>query len=210
MTWAATARAALQACEAVLRRLVAEAAAAGDYDAVVTLTRWASGIRHLGTPSAPAPESVRSPGAASQGPALRRPDLRTPVHARRSQRGTRAVSPPSNVYPRFVRRGSELVKVGWSKRSRTEYEHRASRQVVNRTVELLAKAASGDELLRIETLLPPVGAQGNIPVYQVYVVLAWLRAEGLVKQHGRQGYSIADPRALGTQVDDRWQALLES
>ncbi len=32
---------------------------------------------------------------------------------------------PADDYPRFFRRGDELVKVGWSKKDRREYNHRA-------------------------------------------------------------------------------------
>jgi hypothetical protein len=197
-----SASAALRDCEAVLRRLVAEAAAEGDYEAVIKITGWATSLRHL---SAGQPLEVGRSHAQAQ--PSRSPARRTAVPARSARPRSRAASPPSSVYPRFIRRESELVKIGWSKRSHSEYEHRASRQMVNRTVELLIENAKDDELLRIEALLPAMGVHENMPIYQVYVVLAWLRAEDLVKQHGRQGYSLVDARALRTQIEDRWQAL---
>ena len=47
----------------------------------------------------------------------------------------------------------------------------------------------------------------DVPSYQVYVCLAWLRHEKLVHQEGRQGYRLADGFALRDSVAKRWEEL---
>jgi hypothetical protein len=105
----------LQQTEAKLRELVSEAAATSDYDSVVKIASWASAVSNLvkTTPS------TRNNGSRSElgGP---RKNKRTsgdlahePSHARRSPR-----SIDQNAYPRFLREGTELIRVAWSKREK--------------------------------------------------------------------------------------------
>lgn len=216
MTFTSRAQETLRTCETALRRLLAEAAQAGEYDAVVLITRWGSELARMASSSA---RDANSDATSSSGtfsrttPASRSvieragtgPEPRT-GRVRKPHRRSRA---SSGSYPRFVRSGSDLVKIGWSKRSRAEYQHRASREIVSRIVSALLKA--GDELVRIEDVLPEIAtpANGPIPSYRVYVVLAWFRAEGLVRQQGRQGYSVGTPEAFIKEVEERWKALPE-
>jgi hypothetical protein len=43
--------------------------------------------------------------------------------------------------------------------------------------------------------------------YQLYLCLAWLKSEGLIKQHGRRGYSINDLDTFGDRVQRAWDEL---
>jgi hypothetical protein len=61
----------------------------------------------------------------------------------------------------------------------------------------------------METLLPLYDpeAQDDVPTYQAYLALAWLRKESLIIQHGRQGYSLPRNADLAAASEKRWQAL---
>ncbi len=47
----------------------------------------------------------------------------------------------------------------------------------------------------------------EIPSYQVYLTLAWLRKEGLLERRGRSGYVVMDPQQLETTTADLWSTL---
>jgi hypothetical protein len=89
--------------EAELRALVSSAADSGDYDAVLRITSWAKQISTMAGGTA-SPAGTKELGAASTRKSLAR-----------------------GGYPRFVRRGNRLVKFGWSKREKREYEQHARR-----------------------------------------------------------------------------------
>jgi hypothetical protein len=104
----------------------------------------------------------------------------------------------------------ELLKIGWSKSSASEYEHRVPKAAVDRVLATLAEAAARKDLVRVDERLKALEQSGGepIPTYQVYVALAWLRKEGLIRQHGRKGYSLARPLSA-RDVEQRWNALEE-
>ncbi len=47
----------------------------------------------------------------------------------------------------------------------------------------------------------------EVPSYQVYLSLAWLRKEGILVQHERQGYSLPNETDIAAVVEERWQQL---
>jgi hypothetical protein len=112
-------------------------------------------------------------------------------------------------YPKFVREGDSLVKIGWSKREGKPYEHRAPRGVLRALVQALARVGSGGERFTVEGILPLKDAADNsdIPDYQAYLTLAWLRSTGLITQHGRQGYSLPNAEELERQSEQLWGNL---
>ncbi len=200
----------MKQCEASLRALVAEAAQAGDYEAVLSVTSLASEVRRLGElaprrgPATISNEKRLIAGGTSTED-LRRPAAR-PAPSKRTRR---AVRDGSAGYPRFCRKGRELLKVGWSKSSRSEYEHRVPKEAVDRVVTTLAEAAAQEDLVRVDERLKALERREGepIPTYQVYVALAWLRNEGLIRQHGRRGYSLGEPQHIAREVERRWEAL---
>src|SRR5262245_3021461 len=121
---ATEARKRLKECEASLRRLLAEAANEGDYGSVMLITSWAKALAALvgeaGEDSDPS--STNQTHIFSD-----RVNHELSVSAAPSHRGRR---PAAQIYPQFFRRGDELVKVGWSKKDRKEYAHRAPRRAV--------------------------------------------------------------------------------
>ncbi len=184
-----------------LRGLVSEAASTGDYESVMALTSWArsvaslvAGPHHLGTAASNESQNAH----AFSGKRSRTKKASTPKR-----------KPTKGEYPRFLRRGDVLVKVGWSRRANAEYEHKVSENIVMLIARAIAKAGLNGELAPTEKFLSAVTSEGDVevPEYQVYVVLAWLRSFGLVAQHGRQGYTIRQPNELTTQVKVYWERL---
>src|SRR5262249_9137760 len=105
-------------------------------------------------------------------------------------------------YPKFVRRGDDLVKIGWSKRDRREYQHRAERAGLMPLCEALLNSSKHRRLFTMDLLERQLGKGDNaVPGYPTYLWLAWLRSAELVKQHGRKGYSVAKPATFQKDVE---------
>ncbi len=108
-----------------------------------------------------------------------------------------------SAYPRFEVENDQLVKIGWSKKSRSEYRHKAPLHVVARVVGALLEESEGSGG-RFSTdglfPLPPTGSDAEVPSYQGYLVLRWLRELGVVEKLGRIGYLLADPTILERRV----------
>jgi len=114
----------------------------------------------------------------------------------------------ANPYPRFLRDAESLIKVAWSKSARREYEHKAPRNVLTLLARTLSNCAEAQGLFTMDAKLPLKTDDGNeLPTYQVYVALAWMRETGLVRQHGRRGYSIDPGCNLQIAVVDAWNKL---
>lgn len=112
-------------------------------------------------------------------------------------------------YPRFQRDRDELVKIGWSKKEKAEYRHKAPKAVVLSVSEILQRRGVGGERFTFEELLPirDRDTQAELPSYQAYLTLAWLRKENLIVQHGRQGYSLPPNINLMDALEERWKLL---
>jgi hypothetical protein len=113
-------------------------------------------------------------------------------------------------YPRFQRRGDELVKVGWSKKDRREYHHRAPKRAVEALLAAIQRLAPDGSVFtsdQFQNLQDP--ATGNVfPSYQLFVALAWLRQLELVQQHGRKGgYSLQLDKPLEATIAIAFKAL---
>lgn len=110
-------------------------------------------------------------------------------------------------YPKFVNDGDRLVKIGWSKKNKAEYEHRVPREAVQGFLRHLDQSVEPEKLFDIESLFPVQNVSGEeIPGYQIYVVIAWLREAGVVEKKGRDGYLVHDKTALG-EANELWNAL---
>lgn len=103
------------------------------------------------------------------------------------------------------------AKTAWSKKERTEYEHKAPRGVVDLLAAGIAKKGASARLFTVEDLLPLQYPQdgGEVPGYQVYVALAWLKSTGLVKMHGRRGYSARRGLPLADEATTLWRKVQE-
>lgn len=221
----------IRAAEERLRELISEAAARAEYDQLPQLADWAKQLGAIvagpqAVPSVLVPPGDRAAGAITHSPGPEselplavpfrpqrelarqpRPTRSSPRKGGRTRKkghGTRKVG----EYPKFLRDGDSLVKIGWSKKEKATYEHKAPRRILTALAGALEKTGRGGKRFGFEELLPlPDPDGGEIPSYQAYLALAWLRAENLLTQHGRQGYSIPDGTDLTTLITERWEEL---
>jgi hypothetical protein len=186
----------LRDCERSLRALLADAASAGDYAEVQAIAELARAVAALAAGCEPAAEMPK--GAIVAG----KPDT-API---------RPVKPAKEEYPQFFRRGDELVKVGWSKKDKRRYHHRAPRRVVQATASAVRQAGSRGRSFTGDALLPLKDSDTGdaLPAYQIYVALAWLKRLGLVKSIGqRGGYTLPSEKNLDATITAAWPALTE-
>lgn len=191
------------AAESGLREVLAEAARNGDYDALIELTRWASILAELAASggSAIMPDVV---GDLSNGAKV----AESPTIVAETTRGRRAKGKVKTTYPNFARRGDALIKIGWSKKSKEEYQHKAPQEVLGVLARRLSECGSGGKLVSANDVTPLIGPDNSeIPDYQVYLCLAWFRDLALITQEGRQGYSIPEPDRLPQRVVREWERL---
>lgn len=214
---------ALQECESQLRGLLAEAAAVGDYEAALQLTEWARGVAVLETVRLPANKvgwnssltrHHEDDGADHTSSSERistknstRQRKKNSVHVARRKRKTAGAA-----YPKFARFKNELVKIGWSKKAKKEYQHKAPHRVVDSLVDHLIKVGAAGKVFSTEQLFPlrVKDNDSEIPSYQAYLCLAWLRNQNLIEQVGRHGYRMAEPTSLREAVEQQWRALPSS
>jgi len=163
--------------------------------------------------------SLDSPEATSDSGCRSEPDFSTSGNDRRGEnqlRTSRRERTQSGLtlgtgYPRFVRDDDSLVKIGASSAAASTYEHRAPKAVVDAIVSravALSKAGSGDPFTA--EALSDVGAHDDeqqVPSYQLYLCLAWLKRTRLIKQHGRKGYSLVSPDSFVSDVEEAWNNM---
>lgn len=204
-----------RAAEASLRGLMQRAIEAGEYRHLPALARMAEQMSTLSARMAhPAADLTRpskggEAGRSGQPHSRRGRAAATSTRAKMTTRTVTVVKPAGHGYPKFLRDGETLIKIGWSKNSRTEYEHRAPRRVVDSFLKAVLGITEPGKVFTVESLLPlpdPTDATA-IPGYQVYLVLAWFRTEGFLQQHGRDGYSLFPTINLEKTIDERWAAL---
>jgi hypothetical protein len=170
----------LQRAEIDLREVMSQAALAGDYqnvDLAREIASRISGLMQFLVPSS----IVESNGHP----------VVSPNKAHRPQKVGRATT-TGKSYPRFVIRKDMLVKTGWSKKSKKEYVHKATRDAYDQTILAIeALATSGLSPFTAEQVVERTDPGGApIPIYQVYVTLAYLREHGAIRRDGRDGYSV--------------------
>lgn len=216
MSTAKTAVAVLAEAEAKLRELVGQAAAQGDYDVAVRVATVAKDVAALaagideGAPVTSGASGHTATTSASGPPA--EPPICRPAPRGSSGRAVRSRrTPPKGTYPRFFRQGDYLVKVSWSKKERGEYQHKAARRVVELLAAAIARRAAHGRQFTSEDIFPLKDPEtgGEVPSYQAYAALAWFKASGLVRPHGRQGYSARNQDALLGILPSAWERLPE-
>ncbi len=194
-------------CEGQLRGLIAEASAAGDYDAVDQIAAWARTLaamkpylpRHTDSIPPASLDTRNGFGKDSNEQNNAAPSQISSPHPRRP-------TAKKATYPKFSRQRSELIKTGWSKKEKQEYSHRAPWTVVevlaSRINQCRGRTFTSEEIF---PLSDPNGVE--IPSYQAYLCLAWLKTEGLIVQDGRQGYYIAVDGDLSTAAQVNWKKM---
>lgn len=162
-------------CEAELRLQVGAAAQDGDYEAVLRLTRWAQTVSELG-------HDDKRPNALSPAP-------------------TRKARSTKKDYPLFAKSDLSLIKIGWSKKTKTEYEHRAPLELIEKLADAAMAVGARGRVFQLDALARAADGADAKPGYQLYLIVAWWRDAGLIDQHGRKGYSI--PRLSSFANDSR-------
>ena len=200
--------------EVSLRDLIAKALAEQRYADVREIAELADGVTQL-LQSSNIKLSI-SPTAKLSEPKIQHRVVRTRSKnqsaainssKRVSTTSTRASSAKKG-YPKFVRDEDRLVKVGWSKKNKTEYEHRVPREAVLAFARHLDSKIEEAKVFEIDGLFPVTdGPDAEVPGYQVYVIVAWLREIGVIEKKGRDGYLIRDKSVLRGDLDEKWNSL---
>lgn len=215
------ARAILHESETRLRAILGNAASAGDYEAVLQITRWAQALAAMNSdtprrlcdgavvdapgaefrPSGPCEKTAGTLGDGSRGASCK---TRTGGRPKAREKRIR----PSS-YPKFFRWKGCVVKVGWSKRDAKEYHHKAPRRVLDCLVDRVLVLGETGSMFTSDDVLPlcDPSDNGEFATYQVYVCLAWLRHEGLLLKEGRQGYRLCDASQIREKVAKCWEQL---
>lgn len=111
-----------------------------------------------------------------------------------------------SAFPKFETDGNRLVKIGWSKRDKAAYEHRALKELVLAVSLHLAKVSAG-LIFKMDDIVPITLSDGtDVPLYQAYLVLAWLRGIGLVEKKGKDGYRWNVESFDDTAFKTAWEA----
>lgn len=172
----------IDAAEKKLRELIAQAAADGDYGVISQLVEAAEGLRRT-TRLLEGAEAARAEMAESEQQSGAPTAAAAPATANEADQIKRL----TKEYPRFERQEDRLIKVGWSKKDRAEYEHRTDKEIAS-AVSLYLAETPKDKTFRMDDLLPIEIDEKEVPLYQAYLVLAWLRDRGLIGKQGKDGY----------------------
>lgn len=206
--------------EAKLQGLLGEAANAADYDGVQLVTSLARSAAELAAKveqgEAPVAESQPSRGQGT-GDCPVSPDVRTaaeprprPTKTKRSsqkKRTRRSRRGANREYPKFFWRGGHLVKVAHSKKT-GHYSHRAPEKALWSVVRAVVGLGAGGKLFTAEAMMETEGADGSeVPTYQAYLVLGWLKHEALIEPEGRQGYRVTTEGPLEGAARKKLAAL---
>jgi len=194
------AKAVLATAQISLKELMEGAIGQQKYGEVAQIAGLAEGLSRLMVGE----DSCRQESAVSPANRLA-PGIRGQVPDRDRPGKVRARVKSKAEYPRFERDGDKLVKVGWSKKHKDEYEHRASRETVIAVARHIASRVKAGQVFEVESLLPVLdGSGGEVPAYQVYLTLAWLRSAGAVEKKGRDGQILRDGSIGSGGLDKLW------
>jgi len=197
---ARVARTILADAERALRDLMHQELEAQRYTGLAELAAIADGLARLVPGYAPA----QVPATPSPPP---KSDIKTSKSSATSR--DRAVG-KRRSYPLFHRDGDRLIKTGWSKKSRKEYEHRVPRAAALAFTIHLGRTIKSGSTFVMESVLPASDSVGEeLPSYQVYSTLAWLGALSAVKKKGRDGYVLAHKALDASAFDLLWSETPE-
>lgn len=193
----------LRQAEQSLRQLISKAALEEQYDQVawiVELARQVSAVRERNLKVDEPQNAGRAPKASTASASVV-PDA-TAERRRRSTR--RQPSRRNGEYPKFRVDQDRLVKTGWSKKNKDEYEHRAPKEAVQRIFEAISKFGEGDSF-DVDAVAPLIGEDEPIPSYQIYMAIGWLRSAGYLEKCGRNDYASTDTAHV-SNFEDVWEA----
>lgn len=193
----------LSSAERALAAAARDAAETGDYDAAGYLIELARAVKGLGASARDRlPRGLDGATVRTAGVEAAAPSCGEPARIPRTR-------PRKGEYPKFLREEESLVKVGWSPSEKAEYEHKSHKRVLMALADAAAKAGARGKRFTMDRVLPLVNPadETRFPDYQVYLCLAWLRALGLLVQHGRKGYSLSSRVPMEPLIERHWMNL---
>jgi len=179
--------------ESELQEAIVEAAQAGDYRSVDMARNAAVNIKNLRM-------QILNPASK-----VEQKSIKSTSHVKRKlvlRKRTKT------DYPKFKVIKDTLIRIGWSKKQRREYTHKAPRLVFERTnkaMVLLAQGGAGPFLAEQIIEQANNNESETIPSYQVYLVIGFLRMTECIKQVGRDGYII--PQDIVNKAEEKWEEL---
>jgi hypothetical protein len=185
----------LQRTENSVLDILAVAARAGDYERIDAAREIAAGVRalyeRLGDTRLP------SISESPPSPAERRRRAKTRTSTKRG-------------YPQFNVQDDSLIKIGWSKKKHAEYTQRIPSAVFDQVIEGLgALGVNADGPVGSDTIFEWLDEhEANVPTYQTYGVLRFLRDRGIVRQVRRGEYAF--PADVSSQGRAAWRAATGS
>lgn len=194
MTFLQQAQTIIRDAEKQLRTLIRTALEDRGYSDVAHLAEIAQSLERLAGPQ-------HSSTEAMERDTLRSKDGRSP----RKLATTKPTEKPAK-YPTFKIEGDRLVKIGWSKKNKAEYVHKASFDVAL-SVFLRVGHAASLESFRVEDQFPiRLPDEIEVPSYQSYLVLAWLRNKGYIEKVGKDSYQWLTDEVDESMFKDIWNS----
>jgi hypothetical protein len=194
----------LQETELSLRELIERALSVQRYSEVADVARFAEAVSHLRRDSVGAALTTQS-SILSEGKEASQSNSSV-----RSTKSSRSRPTKGSGFPRFERDGEKLVKIGWSKRDDRIYEHRAPRDVVFLVALSISAKVKPKAVFTMDQVLPVNDNDGNeVPSYQAYLGLAWLRSIGLIQKRGKEGYALTDGALDSAKLERLWNSIPE-
>ncbi len=118
--------------------------------------------------------------------------------------------PKRRDYPKFLVSKDTLHKISWSKSEKKEYTHKIGKEAYGFTLAAIhALAQWGPSPFTVDQIVEKAEKKAGqpVPVYQVYVAVAFLRQHGVIRRVGREGYvAVAENQAAGSRL---WDELAE-
>jgi hypothetical protein len=194
----------------VAKRAIQEAAKANDFQTVARLAAIADTVDQLMAEASTATAAPANKNQSAGSDDLQDTHDTAAIRAKNERFGEKKRPRDRRDYPVFFRQDNDLVKLGRSRSSPEEYEHRAPRSVVERVVKAVISAGGNKKRFGADVVFKQMGSESgdiDVPAYQVYVALAWLKWSGLIVQHGRQGYTVALPQKFTELAWSSWDQL---
>lgn len=169
----------LESAEANIRLLLSEMALTADVDEINWLAGIARQLHNLATPGSGSNRSCSTgePGASVNQP----PQPRSETLAHPASPRPRRSRSKKDQYPQFKweDNGNTLVKIGWSKKKRKEYLHRAPKRVLELLKKKVDKIGANGKVFTMEDVLPLTAPDTGkeIASYQVYLCVAYLEQQ---------------------------------
>lgn len=168
---------ALEKCETSVRELISTAAQEGDYEGVERATDIAVHLRNL---------KQQKNGTGNTNTIASEPNSKP-----KSQ--SSAKSRKKTDYPYFQVKQDTLIRFGWSKKEKREYSHKIPKSAFDSVVAAISKIKmsgkgphTADAIIELTNKI----TDEQVPSYQAYVVIGFLKEKGLIEQIGREGYVI--------------------